>query len=75
MAKRGGIGRDKARLVTMMERKGQLSVGPQERGSKREAAGGLMPGLGSGSALSNRIFCDDGSFLLVLSHNGTSSHL
>lgn len=54
-----------------MERKGRLSG----RTASVKATGVLRPGLGSGPALSNQLFYEDGKMFLVLFHNVVSSHL
>lgn len=66
-----GASRSKARLVKKMEKKRGFSGGA----AREKAAGSLGSCLRPVPALPDRIFCDDGNMLLVLSHNAASSHL
>ena len=61
--------RGNARLVRYEE--GGLSAGV----AREKAAGHRRPCLGLRPAVSNRIICDDGNGLLVLTHNVASSLL
>lgn len=72
----GGSGRGKAGLMMTIQKKaGALRWGSRREETMQKAAVGLRLCLGCGPVLSNRIFCDDGSILLVLSHKVARSHL
>ena len=72
----GGSGRGKAGLMMTIQKKGgALRWGSRREETMQKAAVGLRLCLGCGAVLSSRVFCDDRSILLVLSHKVAWSHL